>query len=98
MKRDNKGRFPKGISGNPGGRPPNLMSKYILDQTNNGEEIAIKVLGLFRRSKNDAFTLECAKFLRDSSVGQPTKVIDLGDGTINLLILPSKERGKKGVV
>ena len=45
--RDGTGRFIRGMSGNPGGRPQGL-GKYIRDQTINGEELVDLMVKVMR--------------------------------------------------
>ena len=44
--RDNAGRFAKGVTGNPDGRPEGLAS-YIREKTHNGEDLADFILKVF---------------------------------------------------
>lgn len=70
----------KGQSGNPGGRPKGL-SRYIREQTREGEELAEFVLSIFRTSKSGRERMEAASWLADRGFGKPRQGVELsGEG------------------
>lgn len=78
--RDNVGRFAKGVTGNPGGRPKGLAS-YVREQTRNGEDLADFVLMVFHGENIDghrpstAMRMEAATWLSDRAFGRPVQGI-----------------------
>ena len=79
--RDNAGRFAKGVTGNPGGRPRGLAS-YIREQTLNGEELANFVLMVFKgkmidcKKPSTAMRMEAATWLSDRGFGRPVQGVE----------------------
>lgn len=70
--RDEAGRFIRGMSGNPGGRPKG-MGVYILEQTNEGKEMVDFMLQLLRGELTNDLRVQAqaATWLADRSLGRP---------------------------
>ena len=71
------GRFAKGVTGNPGGRPKGLASS-IRERTGNGEDLADKVLHILRHPKGKGIEaqrlqLDCIQWLADRGFGRPVQ-------------------------
>lgn len=72
----NEGRrtqFRKGQSGNPGGQPKNPFPALIRRETNDGEEIVRRVLGVLRRPRSQRMLMWAAEFLRDTGWHKPVQ-------------------------
>lgn len=86
--------FPKGVSGNPAGRPANPFRDLIKDRTRNGEEIVEGVMDCFRQPENQKIKLWAAEWLRDTGWGKPVSYTEL-DGSnglpIGVIFLPNKD-------
>jgi hypothetical protein len=87
--------FPKGVSGNPGGKPKGLASR-IREETANGAEMVAFVLDVFRDdTESTKMRLEAATWLADRAFGRPAMVaqlmIDEQRATLNDLLEMSKE-------
>jgi hypothetical protein len=65
--------FPKGVSGNPGGRPKGLVHR-IREETGDGAELVAYMLGVFRDEREPTRTrIEAATWLADRGYGKPTQ-------------------------
>ena len=85
--RDLSGRFLKGTSGNPGGRPVGFREQ-IKQSTADGNELVEVVLGVLRdQNASNRERMEAATWLADRGFGKPAAVRDddvpgIGDFTI----------------
>jgi len=92
--------FPKGVSGNPGGRPRGLAA-YVRDSTDGGEEIVEIMVSVMRgdviggqvpriRDRMDAAT-----WLADRAFGKPVASVEAITRSVNVDIelreLPTKQ-------
>lgn len=70
--RDESGRFKPGTSGNPGGRPKGLRG-YILERTQQGEELVDFMIQVFRGdfSADLRMRAQAATWLTDRAFGRP---------------------------
>ena len=69
------GRFPKGVSGNPGGRAPGLGT-YIRTKTQDGHAIADFMLAVMTdTSRKIDQRMEAATWLADRGFGKPAQVL-----------------------
>ena len=67
--------FPKGVSGNPGGRPKGL-AKRIRAETRDGEELVEVMLGVLRdKTASRRDTMQAATWLADRGFGKPVQTL-----------------------
>ena len=84
--RDDHGRFAKGATGNPGGRPPGI-ARFIRDETKDGEELAQLYLSIFRGTHDEMperpaarlkLRQQAADWLTLRAFGAPVQHVDAG--------------------
>ena len=67
--------FPKGVSGNPGGRPKGL-AKRIRAETRDGEELVEVMLSVLRdKTASRRDTMQAATWLADRGFGRPIQTL-----------------------
>jgi hypothetical protein len=80
-----KGRFVRGVSGNPAGRPKSRLPELIRQKTNDGQVILDAVFKILTKSHSDRARMQAAEFMRDTGFGKPAQQLEhggLGGGPI----------------
>lgn len=92
-KRHPDGRFVKGQSGNPGGRPRGMVQK-IREATDDGEQIADFILQVFHGEVEGVKLkdrLEAATWLADRGFGKPVQAMNVETFQIDLSTLSDEQ-------
>ena len=87
--RDNGGRFIKGVTGNPGGRPKGLAG-YVREETSDGQYLVDKVLYILEHPKGKGIQaqrlqLECIQWLADRGFGKAVQGVMHAEVTTHTL-------------
>jgi hypothetical protein len=91
--RDDAGRFPQGVSGNPGGRPKKLEA-LAASIREFDDELRDKLLAIVRTG-SDKDAREAIKLLWSYAHGLPRQVVTDADGNavhLGLVILPNESK------
>ena len=71
--------FQKGNPGGPGRPKGNtFISKFIMEQTGDLREVVEKVLGVLRKTKKEETVIRAAEWLRDTAIGKPKQMVNVG--------------------
>jgi len=92
-KRRSDGRFIKGQSGNPGGRPRGMVKK-IREATDDGEQIAEFILHVFRGEVEGVKLkdrVDAASWLADRGFGRPVQAMNIETFEIDLTRLTDEQ-------
>ena len=87
--------FPKGVSGNPGGRPRGLAA-YVRESTGNGQEMVDLMTSIMRGETIDGAAprirdrMDAASWLADRAFGKPTTQIEATSRSMNVDITLSE--------
>jgi len=77
------------------GRPKGHFAEFIQAETSWGEELAKKVLDLFRSSKDPKVILDAAEWLANRGFGRPVQSMEMSGPEGNGLILTIKDKPKE---
>ena len=85
------GRWQKGQSGNPGGRPKDTegLAAYIRDKSKGGKTLADECFRVLQESTDDDTRLRAVTWLADRAFGKPVAVVagDSEGGPLRLQIV-----------
>ncbi len=93
------GKWEKGRSGNPLGRPPvaNSIAGIVREKTKDGKWIVDRAMKL-AQSDDENVAMTALRFLADFGFVKPAQQVDLGDvTTISLAALVDRARKERGL-
>jgi hypothetical protein len=70
--------FKPGQSGNPSGRPKDILGPIVKKKTKDGVELVDRVLEIFRSSGDDEIVIKAATWLADRGWGKPAQSVEVG--------------------
>jgi hypothetical protein len=90
--------FPKGVSGNPGGKNPERERLRRL-LTERGQDALDGILALARGAKSEKVRLDALIWMAEQVVGKATPMVMDADGNrmrVGIVILPAERTGEGG--
>jgi hypothetical protein len=79
--RDSSGRFPKGVSGNPTGKPSDLKEIAALARSRAPEMIGVLAAIALDKSATEFARIAAANAILDRGLGKPSQALAIGVGT-----------------